>query len=43
MARTLDEQLAVSGPINLADFDSRATTGFDGDKDDSRKGMAELC
>ena len=42
MARTLDEQLAVSGPINLADFDSRATTGFDGDKDDSRKGMAEL-
>ncbi len=42
MANTLDSQLAVSGPINLVDFDSRATTGFDGDKKDAEKGLAAL-
>lgn len=42
MAKTLDEQFAVSGKIKLAGYDSRATTGFDGDKNDAKKGMAAL-
>ncbi len=42
MAKTLEEQLAVSGTIDLADYDSRATTGFDGDKDDSAKSLSVL-
>jgi PPK2 family polyphosphate:nucleotide phosphotransferase len=42
MANTLGEQLAVSGAIKLADYDSRATTGFDGAKDDSAKSMTLL-
>ena len=42
MANTLDSSLAVSGPVDLADYDSRATTGFDGDKDDSAKGLTIL-
>ncbi|WP_332643776.1 PPK2 family polyphosphate kinase [Aeromicrobium sp.] len=42
MATTLGEQLAVSGKIKLADYDSRATTGFDGAKDDSAKSMTLL-
>lgn len=43
MAKSLSEHLTVSGPIKLADYDSRATTGFDGDKDDSAKSMTLLA
>jgi PPK2 family polyphosphate:nucleotide phosphotransferase len=43
MATSLDSSLTVSGPIDLADYDSRATTGFDGDKDDSAKGLTVLA
>ncbi|GAA3531275.1 polyphosphate kinase 2 family protein [Aeromicrobium panaciterrae] len=43
MAKSLSEHLTVSGPIKLADHDSRATTGFDGDKDDSAKSMTLLA
>ncbi len=42
MAKTLGEQLAISGKIKLADYESRATTGFDGAKDDSVKSMTLL-
>ena len=42
MAKTLDEQLTVAGAIKLAEYDSRATTGFDGDKADSKKAMRAL-
>ncbi len=42
MVKTLGEQLAVAGTIDLADYDSRATTGFDGDKDDSAKSLTLL-
>ncbi len=39
---SLASQLTVSGPINLADFDSRATTGASDGKKDTKKGMAAL-
>jgi PPK2 family polyphosphate:nucleotide phosphotransferase len=42
MAKTLGEQLAISGPIDLTTYDSRATTGFDGKKADAKKGLAAL-
>jgi len=42
MAKTLTSQLALSGSVDLAEHDSRATTGFDGDKDDAAKGLAAL-
>jgi PPK2 family polyphosphate:nucleotide phosphotransferase len=31
-----------SGPVNLSDFDTRATPGFDGDKDDGKDALREL-
>ena len=43
MADTLDSALIVSGPIDLAEYDSRATTGFDGDKSDVADGLATLA
>lgn len=42
MSTTLSEQLAVSGPIDLADRDSRAKTGFDGNKDDAAAALAKI-
>ena len=43
MAITLRESLAVpSGPVDLASFDSRATTGFDGSKEDSPAAMEKV-
>lgn len=42
MSKTLAEQLAISGRIDLADIDSRATTGFEGDKDDAAAALAEI-
>lgn len=43
MANTLSEALAVpSGPVDLASYDSRATTGFDGAKGDAPARMDEL-
>jgi len=42
MAKTLGEQLTISGPIDLTTYDSRATTGFDGKKADAEKGLAAL-
>ena len=43
MAITLRESLAVpSGPVDLASFDSRATTGFDGSKKDSPVAMEKI-
>ena len=43
MSKTLGAQLALTGPIvDLAGYDSRATTGFDGDKADAAHGLAAL-
>lgn len=42
MVKTLGSQLATTGPIDLAAHDSRATTGFVGDKKDAVKGLAAL-
>ena len=41
-APTLSSQLAVTGHVDLAGFDSRATTGFDGKKADAEKALAAL-
>jgi PPK2 family polyphosphate:nucleotide phosphotransferase len=42
MADTLRSELIVSGPVDLAAYDSRATTGFGGNKKDAAKGLADL-
>ena len=43
MAKTLSEALAVpAGKVELASYDSRATTGFDGAKKDAAELMAKL-
>jgi len=42
MAKTLESQLALSGSVDLAEHDSRATPGFDGEKADATKGLAAL-
>jgi PPK2 family polyphosphate:nucleotide phosphotransferase len=39
---SLSARLATSGPIDVSLLDSRVTTGFDGDKDDSVGAMAAL-
>lgn len=39
---TLAEQLAVSGRIDLAEIDSRATTGFEGAKGDAAAALAAI-
>lgn len=36
MTKPLGAQLATSGPVDLSTYDSRATTGFDGDKSDAK-------
>ena len=42
MAKTLDSLLTVSGPVDLAAYDSRATTGFDGKKADAERQLAAM-
>ena len=42
MPRTLSSHLSVSGPVDLALYDSRATTGFDGSKSDAKKALPKL-
>jgi len=42
MSKTLSSQLSVSGHIDLAEFDSRATTGFKGKKADAEKALAAI-
>lgn len=39
---SLSSQLATSGPIDVALLDSRATPGFDGEKDDAADAMSAL-
>ncbi len=39
---SLSAQLTTTGPIDVALLDSRATTGFDGDKADAKDAMAAL-
>ncbi|MET0953432.1 MAG: PPK2 family polyphosphate kinase [Aeromicrobium sp.] len=42
MSKTLSSQLSVSGHIDRAQFDSRATTGFKGKKADAEKALAAI-
>ncbi|MCD9198245.1 PPK2 family polyphosphate kinase [Aeromicrobium wangtongii] len=42
MTQSLSSQLAVTAPIDLSRYDSRATTGFDGKKADAKKGLAAI-
>lgn len=42
MANTLDTLLAVTTPVDLSTYDSRATTGFDGKKADAAKQLAAV-
>lgn len=42
MPSTLSSQLSVSGPVDLATFDSRATTGFDGSKAEAKNLLPEI-
>ena len=42
MPSTLSSQLSVSGPIDLATYDSRATTGFDGSKAEAKEALPEI-
>jgi PPK2 family polyphosphate:nucleotide phosphotransferase len=42
MPASLSEQLTVTAPVDLAEFDSRATTGFEGDKADAKAGLAAI-
>jgi PPK2 family polyphosphate:nucleotide phosphotransferase len=39
---SLSSQLSVSGHVDLASFDSRATTGFDGKKKDAAEALAQI-
>jgi PPK2 family polyphosphate:nucleotide phosphotransferase len=42
MANSLDSQLTVTGPVDLASYDSRATTGFDGGKAKAKGALQAL-
>ncbi|AXT85377.1 phosphate--nucleotide phosphotransferase [Aeromicrobium sp. A1-2] len=42
MAKSLDAQLTITAPVDLSAYDSRATTGFSGKKDDAAKHLAEM-
>jgi PPK2 family polyphosphate:nucleotide phosphotransferase len=42
MPASLSEQLTVTAPVDLSEFDSRATTGFEGDKADAKAGLAAI-
>nr|MCW2727923.1 phosphate--nucleotide phosphotransferase [Aeromicrobium sp.] len=42
MSASLSSQLTVPGPIDLSTVDSRATTGFDGEKADAKAALAAL-
>ncbi|MET1062830.1 MAG: PPK2 family polyphosphate kinase [Aeromicrobium sp.] len=42
MANVLDSQLTVTAPVDLASYDSRATTGFDGGKAEAKGALQAL-
>ncbi|MET0953384.1 MAG: PPK2 family polyphosphate kinase, partial [Aeromicrobium sp.] len=42
MANVLESQLTVTGPVDLASYDSRATTGFDGGKAEAKGALQAL-
>lgn len=42
MANLLGPELTVSAPVDLAAYDSRATTGFDGKKADAKKRLTAM-
>ena len=42
MTQSLGDQLSVSGTVDLSTFDSRATTGFEGEKDAAEKAMSTI-
>ncbi|WP_332665416.1 PPK2 family polyphosphate kinase [Aeromicrobium sp.] len=42
MAKTLDSLLTVTTPVDLSTYDSRATTGFSGEKADAERQLAAM-
>lgn len=42
MAKTLDSLLTVTTPVDLSAYDSRATTGFSGEKADAERQLAAM-